>query len=132
MTNDERPQNIFQVSACYQPAWRGGSEDVPQHVEINLYTETMEQAEEIVSRFPKSAKLRTGVLHNGYYGKPNSAYVTSRIQLLSDGVNGGRNETGIKRLASFFKKAEKLGLPVEWISPYKNSYETREAFERAL
>jgi hypothetical protein len=39
-------------------------------------------------------------------------WVTLRVGLREDGVNGGVNETGIKRARAFLAKAEKLGFTV--------------------
>ena len=51
------------------------------------------------------------------YGFETVGYVTIQANFRADGVNGGKNETGIKRARSFLAKAEALGFQVEWDEP---------------
>ena len=51
------------------------------------------------------------------YGHETVGYVTIRAGFSADGVNGGKNESGIKRVRSFLRKAEALGFQVEWDEP---------------
>lgn len=100
----------------YWAAQRG--EIVAQHVTIEARDLTdLAEAEALVSYFPKSAKLRPStctVITEA--GQPNlelgSAHVS--IKLLADGANGGRNETGIKRLHAILKAADRAGIAVEY------------------
>ncbi len=99
---------------------------------IQLSTLDRTHAESIAALFPKSAKLHVTTL-SGLPGGMVSV-VTSDAVLLANGVNGGANETGIKRYRTWLKSAEKAGIPVTWNAQARtvNGYRTREAFESAI
>jgi hypothetical protein len=76
------------------------------------------EAAEFAARFPKSTKLASPSL-NGYtlVGRENGQTVETGIirvsvKLAEDGVNGGQNEAGLKRLATIRRTAAKLGIEV--------------------
>jgi hypothetical protein len=46
-------------------------------------------------------------------GARSYAYIGWNAQLRADGVNGGRNETGIARFAALLRWAEKAGITVD-------------------
>jgi hypothetical protein len=94
--------------------------------------------DEVAALFPKSYQVRpttlgretlqsllevpaglsiAQVIAHPSYGNETVGYVTIRAGLSADGVNGGKNETGIKRVKSFLAKAEALGFRVEWNEP---------------
>lgn len=108
--------------------------DKAQGIEFTAILDTPEAAVEFVARFPKSAKLRATTL--GTYddaGNFTLGYVSHRINLRSDGVNGGVNETGIKRYRSILKAAEKAGIRVEFKGTgFLNSYPTQADLNAAL
>lgn len=89
-------------------------------------------AAEIVAQFPKSVGLvaTTCTRHEGT--AEVCGYVSMSAKLATDGVNGGKNETGIKRYRSLRKHLARLGHTVEYRADASNSYRTLEAFEAAL
>ncbi|MEB3023007.1 MULTISPECIES: hypothetical protein [Mycolicibacter] len=60
-------------------------------------------AEAFAASFPKSAGL-----------KIHGANATSRAILRGDAVNGGVNETGVRRYQSLIAHAQQLGITIEW------------------
>lgn len=70
---------------------------------------TEEEATTRAAQFPKSCALKVLTIwgYDPYY------LVSTRVHLRADGVNGGTNEAGIKRLASIKRTASKLGIVVE-------------------
>lgn len=97
--------------------------------------ETQEEAEAFVARFPKYAKVKVVFLssYSGSLDEGNSqrhVHYTGRAQgtLKADGVNKGRNETGIKRLRAIQKV---MGTDLVYRMPYGNSY-TPEQLEAEL
>lgn len=70
---------------------------------------TEEEATAQAAQFPKSCALKVRTIwgYDPYY------VVSTRVHLRADGVNGGTNEAGIKRLASIKRTATKLGIAVE-------------------
>lgn len=92
---------------------------------------TREEAEADLDYFPKSAKFGVTRVTRG----PGDAYfqIQTRANLAANGVNGGVNETGVKRYRTVVRNAECLG--IVWQGDeyvYVNSYLTREEFEAAL
>jgi hypothetical protein len=98
-------------------------------IEATLEVDTPEEAREIAARFPKSTKVRGQTLHTYIHdedGQPvpgangdtyqtvYHGWVSFHAKIKADDVNGGRNETGIRRYRSFSKAAEKLGFIVEY------------------
>lgn len=80
-------------------------------VQVNIRTATVEEAREIATKFPKTAKFYAGDVSHG--GGVETGLVRASITLQSNDVNGGANETGMKRLRSIRKNAEKLGFTEE-------------------
>ncbi len=72
----------------------------------------------IAAAFPKSLRLRACSLSSQDGYRP---YINFHVRLSADGVNGGFNETGVKRYRSFRKQIEKLGHTAEWTMSYRNS-----------
>lgn len=131
-----------EMNAEYVPTGfgRGGPSgpDAVQGVALHARYETPEQAEAAAALFPKSCRVRVGTL--GTYtglGTPDYRTFTLHtihvsITLSADKVNGGRNETGIKRYRSIMKAINKAGLAVEWVAGCGNSYASQADFENAL
>ena len=67
---------------------------------------------ELCAKFPKSARVGLYRAVSVEAGERSRAYYFLRFEakLAADGANGGVNETGIKRIASFEKAAAKLGV----------------------
>lgn len=76
---------------------------------------TPQAAADFVASFPKAAKLASPSL-NGHTvvaaGGVETGIVKVHIRTAADGVNGGVNETGMKRLATIRRTAAKLGVEV--------------------
>lgn len=100
-----------------------------QGVSIALELPTLEDAQAFVAKFPKSYGMHaTTLVSNGM----RKGYVTFRAALLKNGVNGGKNETGIGRYRKVMKALDTMGVRIGWVHPYSNSYMTRETFEATL
>jgi hypothetical protein len=113
-------------------------------IEATLEVDTPEEAREIAASFPKSAKVHGQTLHT-YVADENGhaildsegchqtlyhGWVSFHAKIKADDVNGGRNETGIRRYRSFSKAAEKLGFAVEYdANAFGNSLSVEELEE---
>lgn len=107
------------------------------HLSVDAKFDTIEEAREFAGLFPKSAKFsacRLGVPKDGDYrnGRVEKGMVRSSAKLAADGVNGGANETAAKRYRTIMRTAAKLGIEIDWRTPYGNSIATREEFERMI
>lgn len=78
-------------------------------IELAAGFKTFEEAEAFVTKFPKSCGLKATTIGGCDQG---NGWVRCEIRFAKDGVNGGKNETGIKRFKSIVKNAEKLGVPL--------------------
>jgi hypothetical protein len=77
--------------------------------------EAQAQAAPYAALFPKAAKVQASTLNtfddNGRY---YAGYLVANARLAADGVNGGRNETGCRRLAQVLRTVQRLGGTVEY------------------
>jgi hypothetical protein len=108
-----------------------GEGRIPAGFKLAVMTTDVPEAETVVGLFPKSAKLRAGTcgtMREDFTSGPTVGYVSVSITLAANGVNGGANETGVKRIASILKAADKAGLPVVWNDRLGNSYPTLAEF----
>lgn len=89
-----------------------------------------EGSREFAAQFPKSLRVMGTALSTQYNyldpacqntGRVTVGYVKFQAKLYEDGVNGGKNETGIKRLKSFVKHCARLGIELQFTMPYTNS-----------
>lgn len=82
-----------------------------------------DEAMAFAASFPKSAGL-----------KVHGANAIARARLLGDGVNGGVNETGIRRYQSLITRAQKLDVTIEWHDPstMRTTLISQAAFEEAV
>lgn len=136
MTTTQITANIL---ACYVSS-QGPT--VPQQVEIEIDFGTDEAAaRDFAAKLPKSYGMdvsRCGHLD----GSPATYRITNRrIILAANGVNGGVNETGVKRYRAIARKFDALGVALNFdlrnfYRPNElravNQYGTREAFEAAI
>lgn len=60
-------------------------------------------------------------IESRYGGNITQGTVQQRAELQADGVNGGRNETGIKRLKAFTAKLAEMGIELEATTSYRNA-----------
>jgi hypothetical protein len=119
----------FKIAASYLSR----DPNAAQHVEITAKCSTVEAAREIAALFPKSMKVRATTLTSYATGEAVvTGIICFRAGLRSDGVNGGRNETGIKRYRSLVAKLAKHGFSTEYVAQWSNAYPTLEAFEAAI
>jgi hypothetical protein len=108
------------------PSWFQGG--------IELPSLDSERAEAIAALFPKSVKVHVSKMHEYKSGTQSTvSYLRISASLGSDGVNGGRNETGIKRYRAMMKAAERAGIVIEWTAQTLDvTFATREEFEAAI
>ena len=110
---------------------------VPKFWDVAAYFGTVAEREEVLAWFPKSyglrpstlSTMRPGEIVDGYRDRDPRTWtllpsITGHAKLWSDGVNGGRNETGIKRLHKILAVAERHGMTVEVRKAARNGYET--------
>lgn len=96
---------------------------------------TEAEAVEWAAQFPKSAKLRVRSVtdHSAIGGAQTWHDASVVIGLGANGVNGGVNETGLRRLRTIERTAARLGERIEWNGSFaSNAYPTREAFDAAI
>lgn len=108
--------------------YRGAA--VPQALEMAGRAADRDAAEAFVAEFPKSAGLRASAFSARDGGE---GWVSVRINLLPNGNNGGRNETGIRRYRTIQRAAARLGVELVWDGEmFANAYATAEEFEAAI
>lgn len=105
-------------------------------VTANIEVPTLEAAQALAAEFPKTTKVRATTLTSpidGDYTKGSrvTGIVTFQATTASNGVNGGTNETGIRRLRSFRKALAGLGISESIETPYSNSLSADEFEEMA-
>lgn len=115
----------------YRPIFQGHAyENHGQisYVEVVAYTDQLEDAQIIAAQFPKSSGVKAGTLSScgRIYGR-----ISLIAKLHTDGVNGGKNETGIKRYRTFRRASMTLGYDFEWSTPYSNSV-TEETLDASI
>lgn len=111
MTNTALPQptrpfiltGYFASSYDYETKTHHQRPDQPQHADLVAHFATPEAAAEFVAAQPKALGLHATSLHTTVDGTARGervvvGYVKGNVKLVKDGVNGGVNETGIKRL----------------------------------
>lgn len=79
----------------------GKAPDVVYRVELGITIDSPDEARAIAATFPKSWRVKAGKGWglSGHYG-----YVIMTVELGADGVNGGANEAGLKRLRAMAKR----------------------------
>jgi hypothetical protein len=61
------------------------------------------------------------------------SFIRFQANLWPNGVNGGRNETGIRRYRGLVRKLETAGVPTTWAgTKYSNACPTRGQFEKLI
>lgn len=102
------------------------------HVEISMFVDTRETAQMFVATLPKSLRVRATTM--SLSGSQLLGMVSFRVSLNADGVNGGVNETGVKRYRRYLKALADAGVEVKWDNEARctNSYASPEEFEAAL
>ena len=126
-------------NAKYQARIDSGNAVVYAHIHdgtlseigVSIYTETTEQALALAAEFPKSVGVRATTLsgheYDGDYGRDENnvfhmewvhswrcGVVAWRAYLSTDGVNKGRNESGLKRYRSLHRHLGRLGIAAEY------------------
>lgn len=95
---------------------------------------TLAEATEIAALFPKVCKVQAHTMSHARDGKVGHVgVVCADAKLRSDGVNGGINETGIRRYNSLRKACAKLNLGVTFSADWAcNTYQSLAEFEAAI
>jgi hypothetical protein len=105
--------------------------DQASHVQIQVNLVDKAAAQDFVAQFPKSIGWKASTCTDGRttWG---TAGVT--VQLSKDGVNGGVNETGIKRYKRAIVLLEKAGVEIieADYNPRSNQFPSRAAFEATI
>ncbi len=115
-------------TVIYASATRG-------YFDISAFFPNDEAAEAFEALFPKSVKVKRSTFSQSV--RENGQYVGTTItptrsvyaNLAADGVNGGRNETGIRRVRRALKVLADNGIDFIWATPYSSNFPTFEAFE---
>jgi len=105
---------------------------IPWGVSLSAEFPAKADAIAFVARFPKARKLIATTLTKLSDIGTVYGYACHSISLQPNGSVGNRNETGIARYRAIMKDCVKLGVEIEWVAPFGNSYQTREDFERAI
>jgi hypothetical protein len=88
------------------------------HFSASITFTTNEERDAFVALFPKSVKVVATTLSGLVIDQP---YATIQVALHADAVNGGVNETGIKRLRKFIAVATANGFELNFKQYFKNS-----------
>jgi hypothetical protein len=106
----------------------------PVRYGARLDVPTLEEAQAIAARFPKSRKVIGTTISGSRDGKHATwGYVGLRTNLHPDGTTGPANEIGIKRWFAFKRDCERLGIAIQWDSAcFRNAYPSMESFEEAI
>jgi hypothetical protein len=103
---------------------------LPQMFQFTAELPSPTEAVEFGRMFPKSAKV-IGMTLTTATGE-RRGWAVAEGNLVSNGVNGGVNEAGLKRYHAIVKAAGKLGIEIQYTTDAGNSYPSREAFEAAI
>lgn len=78
-----------------------GAAGAVYQAKVGVYVDSPDEARAIAATFPKSWRVKAGKGWglSGHYG-----YVIMTVDLGADGVNGGANEAGLKRLRAMAKR----------------------------
>jgi hypothetical protein len=82
---------------------------------------TNEERDAFVSLFPKSVKVIGTTTSSASDPIARQPYATMQVALHADAVNGGVNETGIKRLRKFIEVASANGFELNFTQFFKNT-----------
>lgn len=83
--------------------------------------DTAEQRDAFVALFPKSVKVIGTTASAASDPIARQPYATMQVALHADAVNGGVNETGIKRLRKFIAVATANGFELNFRQYFKNA-----------
>lgn len=98
------------------------------YITISMRVETKEAAQAIAAQFPKSVKAIATTI-NIIGGTDRQGCIDIEARIGANGVNGGKNETGIKRIKSALKTITALGYEFEYTMPWTNSLTEAEFWE---
>lgn len=127
MNNTAALTSTFEMSASYDRDGR------PQSVSLYRRFATQADAQEFVTTLPKGVRAKPTTLHT-HDGAGNTVLlglVAVHFQFVSNGTTGAVNEAAQKRYRQMVKAFSKLGVEVEYTTPYSNSYPTQAEFEAA-
>lgn len=104
-------------------------QEPPIGFDFSITVETLEQAVEIAGWFPKSCRIEATRLVSASSVR---GYVRGGASLRSNGVNGGVNETGLRRYRSIVRHCQRLGITTGYRADAGNSYPSQAEFEAAI
>lgn len=120
--NTLRMDAFYNMASGNQGDWIHQT-DKPTHATFGASFATVEEAEALVALFPKGAGLRT----NQYGG------VYLHVTLKANGINGGINEAGVKRIRRILSSAAKNGVTIDYHGEGRgNFYPTLDTFLAVL
>jgi hypothetical protein len=121
----------FHVAAYANSVW-GTREvlwDSPKHLRATAYYATAEDAAQAAASMPKSIKALSSTLTGYDNGESwTVGIVTVNARLSADGVNGGRNEAGIRRYRALAKNFALVFVTGDAVG----SYTDQATFETAI
>ena len=89
-----------------------------------------EAGEAVKALFPKYTRLDNSTI--SYMTGEKNSYVSTQIYLWENGVNGGVNETGVKRIKAIIKSLKKHNMPTVFDNRWINAVESLEALENLI
>jgi len=116
----------FEAFATYDP-----ETGQPTCFQAWMTVDTREEAEAIARSFPKFANVKAGSA--GFWKGDElvrGGGVNFQVRFDNKGVQGDRNETGLKRLKAFLDGAGEILLNTR--GPMLNAYATLDEFKRAV
>lgn len=124
---------VLKLHAYYAGHYARTNPGAPQSYEFTAVLPSRNDAVAFAAQFPKSAKMFGGTLSCYDNGRSYvQGYASSHGNLVSNGVNGGVNESALRRYKAIVAAAAKLGVEIQYEVNALNSYPTRESFEKAV
>lgn len=108
-------------------AWHTNNK--PSGIRVMCVFATLADAEAVASTMPKMVKARTRRLFGSDAG---TGFLDVMVDLCKNGVNGGVNESGIKRYRQLCKWCDANGHTVEYRPSFKNSYPSLAELDAAI
>jgi len=97
----------------------------PHYFEARADFATIADAQDFAAQFPKLVRMTATecVCYNAGAESTRKGIIVVRIHLGADGVNGGVNETGLRRIKTLARICERLGIRLERKRNWANSAE---------
>ena len=107
-----------------------GDKTEPIFAEMSAVFDSDAERDEFLARFPKSVGVKATRVYG--YGDEAKAGAKFRVDFRSDGVNGGVNETGIKRFRRFVALAPEAEIYRSVFTELPNRYDSIDEILNAL